>query len=750
MADSNTSHKTTTGKLKANPTEQAKYHKMLHQALQKGIEAMPTQLKAVMMLSQANGGRSVNNPLQLPVKRTNEARLETLSVLASSLPPDKRRAIFQEIQNHPSVDIRLPLCLRLIPYLEADMLPPLFKSVWEDIQHMTDVALRAKAMLDFLSLIPNFNTDDALVSQTLLEAIGHARAMISAESRLRSLVILMNHMPNTLQANFFKTVLDELSGINNDVIHANTIVMTAHRVTPATETWVFHHANNIASAFERARALTALISYVSDDLKDVIRHETLSTIAQIQSEEDRANALTAFARHLGGMQVTAKGYPIYLEQALRIAVSLTRHNLRARAMVAIAPYLTLDLQGEALAIVNSLPQESERASLLAALAPTLPANMLIASLAVAHSMREQDARVHALTVLAHHMPAHARSQTVLDALAAATNLPNHFERVTALMALVDILPAHLLDQAYTNALETARLIENENTRARAISLIGQDMPQNLVPRALDIAYQIRDFQQRLNALVGIAPRLSRSRKPDVQKEMLVCLQHIPFEYKQARALVSIAPHLQDEYLEQALQIANHFSDPLDRVNGILALLPRLDDTTQKGYITQIRNLIHQIEDGYDRATAIAALFPFVSETDRELLAFESAAILRQIEDEYDRASAISILAPILEHGKRTTAYSGQYDNQAILSEALSLILGLPNQNQRAELLAASCGVWVEQEPQTRYRLWANFAPKLAELPLADVLLCISALMPLFHSFGGDKLLREFASLLEVR
>ena len=544
-------------------------------------------------------------------------------------------------------------------------------------------------------------------------------------------------------------MLDELSGINNDVIHANTIIITAHRVTRNTEEWVFRNANNIVSAFDRARALASLIPYVSDDLKDSIRLETLAAIAQIQSEEDRANALSLFAHHLEGLEVTAKGYPIYLEQALRIAISFTRRNIRARAMVAIAPYLTLDLQGEALAVVNSLSQESERATLLAALAPTLPANMLVASLAVAHTMREQDARVHALTILAHHMPSQGRSQTVLDALAAATNLPNHFERVTALMALVDILPAHLLDQAYTNALETARLIENENARARAISLIGQNMPQNLVPRALDIAYQIRDFQQRLNALVGIAPRLSKSRRPDVLKQMLVCVEQIPFEYKQARALVSIAPHLQDEYLNEALHIADTFDDPLDRVNGILALMPKLDETTQKTYIAKTRTLIHQIEDGYDRASAIATLFPFVAETDRELLAFESVAILRQIEDEYDRASAITILAPILEHGKRT-AYSGQYDSQGILTETLSLILSLPTQTQRAHLLATSCEAWVNQDPQTRYQIWTDFAPKLAELHLADVLLSISALIPLIYSFGGDKLLREVAYLLEVR
>lgn len=83
-------------------------------------------------------------------------------------------------------------------------------------------------------------------------------------------------------------------------------------------------------------------------------------------------------------------------------------------------------------------------------------------------------------------------------------------------------------------------------------------------------------------------------------------------------------------------------------------------------------------------------------------------------------------------------------------DALAIILNLPSQTQRVELLGDSCVVWVAQDIQSRYEIWIDFAPKLANLPLADVLLCISALIPLMGSFGGDKLLREVAYLLEVR
>jgi len=749
MTDSSTSKKSGTGRLKPNPVERAKYEKALQHALAEGVESLIAQLRALLMLSQANGARSSNVGITISSKRVSDARLETLARLVTSLSPDKRRAVFQEIRAHPSVEIRLPLSLKLIPHLEADMLPSLFKPIWADIHDTEDLALRARALLQLGALLPNFNADDTTISQPLMEAISHARAMHNLEARVRSLVALSGYLPPALQMSFFKTILDEMNTTSNDALHATTLSTIAERITASTEEIALKSAINILDAAERARALTAIIPYVSDDPKDTARLEALSAIGQIQSEEERAVALVAFAKHLEGIEATTKGYPIYLEQALRIAISFTRRQLRARAMVAIAPYLTIDLQGEALAAVNSLTQERERATLLAELAPTLPANMLVASLAVAHTMREQDARVHALTILAHHVPQQARSQTVLDALAAATNLPNHFERVTALMALVDILPPHLLDQAYTNALETARLIDNENARARALSLIGQNMPQNLVPRALDITYQIRDFQQRLNALVGITPRLSKSRKPDVFKQMLVCIEQIPFEYKQSRALVSIAPHLQDEFLDDALQVANQFSDPFDRVNAYLALMPKFDETKRKELLDKTHQLIAQIDDGYDRASAISALFPFIAETEREGLAHESADILRNIEDDYDRASAISILAPLLEHGKRTS-YSQQYDSKALLTEALAIILSLSSQTQRVELLSESCGVWVSLDLQSRYEIWSDFAPKLANLPLADVLLCISALIPLLGSFGGDKLLREVAYLLEVR
>src|SRR5690606_6406475 len=101
--------------------------------------------------------------------------------------------------------------------------------------------------------------------------------------------------------------------------------------------------------------------------------------------------LIAFAPHLEYVTDT-EHFPHLLEQALGIAISIKRRHLRARVLVALAPHLTLDLQGEALAAVHSLSSERDRAMLLAQLAPTLPPNMLVASLAVAHSMEEPDAR----------------------------------------------------------------------------------------------------------------------------------------------------------------------------------------------------------------------------------------------------------------------------------------------------------------------------------------------------------------------
>lgn len=724
----------------------------LTQALTKALEAGPAeitqQIQYMLALSQVTS--TPPTPPSTPTRTTTvaEARLMALTELRHLLTPSQASQLFEEIQVVKDPLLRLQMSITVMPLLSTDLLTRTAQEVWSEVEQIDDPAIRGELMLKMIPLLEQGLDESAQVAVQLSNIIKLAQSFENIEARVRSLVALAVQLPPMMRISLFNHILDEIDATQNNTLKTNAINAMANQLPTEIEERVLKSAKEISLPHERIRALTSLARTVSVQVQRSLREEAIKTITQIRNEDDRAEAIINFAPHLESAN-EEDGFPELLEQALGISVTLSRRNMRARALVALAPHLTLDLQGEALAAVHSLSNERDRAILLAELAPTLPPNMLVASLAVAHTMREQDARVHALTILAHYAPEHARSQTVLDALAAASNLPHHYERVTALIALDDVLPEQLLDQAFTNALETTRLIENESARARALSLLGGHLPTSLLGRALDTAYRIFDLQMRLNALAGIVERVPAEERREALKVMLESARNMPFDYKRARALVSIAPHLTTDMIKEALSIADALEDPFDQSSAYIAIAQNTPADTRKQIIQMAWQLITKIDDGYDRASVIAAITPYLPDDMNDQVARLSADVIRSIDDEYDRASAVTILAPILAQGELLTA-DIRLDRVGILGNVLQAVVEIPTQQQRVAVLRATVPLWVSLDDQARYDLWEKLALPVARLPLADTLYCIGTLTPLLATFVTEADLKNIAHILGLR
>ncbi|RMG83656.1 MAG: hypothetical protein D6712_12725, partial [Chloroflexi bacterium] len=338
------------------------------------------------------------------------------------------KSLIREIQQIDDDYTRLSLIIDLIPHVPPERKLGFIKTIWRQLMQITNAATRAHILLKLAPLIESLD-ETPVASSSLMQIIKLAQDISDQEARLRSLIALATHLPSTIGIKLQHRVLDELDESSNDTLRCNMLSALSKHLAKEVLVRALQCAEGIDNAAERARALTALAHNLPEELRPRLRIEALKAIQTIQSEDERAEALIAFAPHLE-YATENQQFPEILEQALAIAIEINRRPLRARVLVALAPHLTSDLQGEALAAVHALDNEHDRAMLLAELAPTLPANMLVASLAVAHTMREQDARAHALTVLARYAPKLAQEQTRLDALAAASNLPHYFERVT--------------------------------------------------------------------------------------------------------------------------------------------------------------------------------------------------------------------------------------------------------------------------------------------------------------------------------
>lgn len=734
-------------KKETTPLGRSQLEYALHRALNGGAKTIPQQIRYILALSQLTGAKSANAPQPAPPIPTTAARLMTIVQMAGSLKPSARARLLKEIRVLENARTRARLLLALAPHLRVDSLTDVIRELYRDVRSVNDPALTSEILCGLAPLLPRPGSLTASESP-LARVVNNARKMTGLEARARSLGALAVHLPPERGVALFDRVLDEIDSVDNDSLHASIIISIATHLPAEIIERVLQNISTIFSPAERARALTVLARNAPAETEGRVHTEALRAIAQIRNEDERADALAAFAPYLQPASED-RDFPDLLEQALAIAIGLTRRHQRARALVALAPHLTMDLQGEALAAVHNLASERDRALLLADLAPTLPPNMLVASMAVAHTMREQDSRVHALTVLARYAPKQARSQILLDALAAATNLPHHFERVTALMNLVDILPEQLQDQAFTSALETTRLIENENARARALSLLGGYLPPRLLKRALEAAYQIEDLQQRLSALVGIIPRVTEDQRAEVQNQMLETTRQLTFDYKRARAIASIAPHLTPAQIKDALLMADNLDDAYDRVTAYIALAQNLPPDERVSIIEQARAALDHIEDGYDRSSALAAVAPFAGEGEGPGLARSAAEVIGDIPDEYDRASAITILAPLL-------AANGQDSDNPLpemgtaVRAAFTAALEINTQHERTKRLHQFSEIVDLLDESTRYALWREGARRLASLPLPDTLLCLGALLPLVMAISSEDQLEEIAYILGVR
>lgn len=708
--------------------------RQLEQALRGGTEELPHQLQYILAYCQHNDASD-----RLATKggsaalTVDGARLQALVNLAASLSPAQVAELYARVQHEADIAQRLDMSSQLLAYLPPAEQNSRAREIWSLLETVNNPLVSIQVLLRLAALTSPVDVVNPS-SGALSGALSLAHKIRNAEARVRSLIALANHAPPEIAHQIYRNVLATVRRAPSDPLRQKTLCALARHVPLPIEAEVIRTALNISEPNARARTLTALIHALPDRTELV--PEALDAISRIDSEEDRIEALVSLApalpRHTGDGD-----YPPVLTQALGIVIEITKRPLRARGLVALSPVVSTDLQGETLAALNSLTNERDRAALLAEFAPSLSPNMLVACLVIAHTMREQDSRAYALGVLAHHVPPQAREQTVLDAFAAASNLHNLYERVTALLSLVDVLPEKLRDQAFTNALEATRLIDNENARARALSQLGQHLPDALLSRALEMTYQLTHQEQKLNTLVSLFPRLTPHERQNAVRHVFAIIQHMPFEFKRARALILLSGHLSPAEIAQAFTLTEALTDPLDRFNATVALAQNLPPARRADDIQRAWRLVPEIEEGYDRAGALVAIAPFLppdAKPDLRRLALE---VIQTIDDDYDRASAITLLAAVFgDNPYGEMALSPMPDAPTLTAHAVRATLSLPDPAARLSLLRQAIPLWCQLEANQRYHLWREALRRLKALPLADALLCLSLMQPVVVSLGG--------------
>ncbi|MEH2148399.1 NB-ARC domain-containing protein, partial [Nostoc sp.] len=313
-------------------------------------------------------------------------------------------------------------------------------------------------------------------------------------------------------------------------------------------------------------SLTKLVNYLLPNLQELAQQKALAAARAIQSESNRANALSALADKL----------PDILPEALVAARAIQSEHYRAYALSALADKLPPELLPEALVAARAIQHESYRAYALSVLADKLP-ELLPEALAAARAIQHESYRAYALSALADKLP----PELLPEALVAARAIQHESYRAYALSVLADKLPELLPE-----ALAAARAIQGESYRAYALSALADKLPE-LLPEALAAARAIQHESYRAYALSALADKL-----PDILPEALAAARAIQDEYFRANALSSLADKLPDT-LPEALAAARAIQDEDSCAKALSALADKLPPELLPEALAAARAIQHE-------------------------------------------------------------------------------------------------------------------------------------------------------------
>jgi NB-ARC domain/APAF-1 helical domain len=480
-----------------------------------------------------------------------------------------------------------------------------------------------------------------LPENLLSEALEVIRGIQDEYCRAKALSELAAQLPE----NLLLEALEVIRGIQHEDDRANALSeFAAHLPEIASE--ALEVARGIQFEYFRIDVLSRLAPYLPENLLS----EALEVARGIQDEDDRANALSGLAAHL----------PEIASEALEIARGIQSESDRANALSRLAPHLPENLLSEALEVIRGIQDEYCRAKALSELAAHLPENLLLEALEVIRGIQDEDDRAKALSGLAAHLP-----EIASEALEVARGIQDDYFRAKELSGLAP----QLLEALFFSGV------------AEVISGLAPYLPENLLSEALVIARGIESEDSRVKALSGLA-----AHSPEIVSEALEVARGIQDEYCRAKALSGLAAHLSENLLSEALEIARRIQSELNQAevmsgletdlvedlffSSVLAeVISGLAPHLPENLLSEALEIACEIQDEYFRIDVMSGLAPYLPEN----LLSEALEVACGIQSEDDRAKALSGLAPYLPEN--------------LLSEALEVACGIQSESSRAHALS---------------------------------------------------------------
>jgi hypothetical protein len=635
-------------------------------------------------------------------------RVQALNGLAALAPPPERMSLLREaLEEARGVEGEVRYQNEFAPppvtsgEAVAVLAPYLPKSLFEEALEIVlaaDESQRADALVALAPHLPPALLDRALAAARALDPVLQAHPLAALASRL----------PGPARASVIEEVLkrwwawderdEDRRGRLLEMLAPN-LEEADPALDPTPYVLKFGPLLEVAAVIAVARRRPGREgSELLEEAQVALERKGIEELeaARLKDNRDRARLLAGLAPQLP---------ECLLRRALSLALELPEWD-RHHAVIALAAVFPRQLAFEARGHVRAMADPRARASCLAALVPRLPdearmsaldelleeipgihsddpftrADVLAAAaphltirqlgraLVLAEELADGDLRAEALGAVARHSPPAERRVIFDNALAAA--------RDGGPWALAWMLAAFgpLPEGAASLALAAAREQRNPAERAGALAQVTPSLEEP--ERAKVLAEALRDAQasSAMTVVTAFAP-IAEALPDDVFVAVLDALATTDAD---ASHLQALAPHIPDDLLPRALEVARAECNAHSRAEALMALAPRIDAARNDALAAVL-----SLDESWWPA-ALRRLAPYLPQ---ELL--EQAWRAGRELSGLPRARTLAALAPHLAEPRRRSA----------LQEAIEAAVSLRPQ-QRNEVLQ-------ELEPSFSGRGWGE-------------------------------------------
>lgn len=717
-------------------------------ALETGGADLDRLLDAALAEGPGALHRQVRHLLALSAERKDAAKLDrtadlfALAQIAGELSADELRAAWNGLARLRDASARVRLTAQFAPHMAraGEKTDPL-DLVRRAIEQATPPISPAERVDALLEVLPHLTASEpgVLLPSLQQRVLDAASAIQDPASRVRALSAIIEKLAPEVQHEAVAQAFDAASSIPSGFARATALSDLPPHLPPEFHSRLLALARALDTPDARAYLLTRMLAFLPVEQQQPVLNETLDTIAAINGDDARAQALIALAQPIEAAGLL-RNNPDGVQHAITVTFSIARPDARARAFAVLAPYLSAELLTEALQMLKSIHDDRDRARTLAQLAPHLTPDLNVAAYNTAQELGPSEARAAALSAIAPYLSAAARARALADALAAALAIEERYERATALVDLAPHLPDALRVRALNEALNAARSITNEDERGRALVFLAPHLPADRLPDALADAYTITDPVTRTPALSALMSFLPAEPRERVALDVIQTAREMDSPRRTASILAAIAPALPESALDAAIEVALAIASPYDRLHVLTALLPRRPEQLRDAALVAARAVPSAVE----RVNALLELVPYHRPALRDALLDEALDAAIQLSDSYDRASALATIAPAID----VQGYVQDRQQDALVL-ALDAALAVEQPVTRAQCLSRVAeAIATRLTPAQSYTLWRHAIGTIRAQPFAATRRDLAALSPLIGHMGGASALAEIAAALQ--